>query len=162
MIIGDLMRTDYAKGLPPILAKICDYLKTIDLNTLEAGKHYLTEEIVINVDETHLVAPDSKKAEFHHNNIDIQLLISGEEWIEYSVDMPNMELCNPYNNEFDYQLIAQVPNKNVVKLRPKMFMIFFPYEIHKPCCAYSSDSLQKELKKLVVKVPMNLLNKNEE
>lgn len=162
MIIGDLTRTDYAQGLPPVLAKICDYLKTIDLNSLEAGKHYLTEEIVINVDETHLVEPENKKGEFHHNNIDIQLLISGEEWIEYSVNAPDMAECMPYNIEHDYQLTQSIPNKNIAKLYPKMFMIFFPYEIHKPCCDHSPNRQLAALKKLVVKVPVSLLNKHVE
>ncbi len=158
MIIGDLTRIDYAQNLPPILAKICDYLNSIDLNALEIGKHYLTEEIVINVDETQLTPPQDKKAEFHHNNIDIQVLIDGEEWIEYSAEMPDAEQCTPYNVEFDCQFIHKFSNKNIIKLQPKMFVIFFPYEIHKPCCSYEVNSDNKALKKLVVKVPTNLLN----
>lgn len=158
MIVGNLSGSDYAQQLPAVLAKICDYLNAVDLLTLDTGKHYLTEEILIHVAETELVPSESKQAEFHQKNIDIQVLISGEEWIEYSLDKPDNAQATPYNEEDDYQLTSNMPNKSCLHLRPKMFAIFFPNEIHKPCCDFQlTQGNITTIKKLVVKVPAYLL-----
>lgn len=65
-----------------------------------------------------------KKAELHHQYIDIQVLISGAETIEYGVEYPNLADCTAYNEQDDYQLIDDIPHKSAVTLRPKMFAVF--------------------------------------
>lgn len=53
------------------------------------------------------VASEDKKAELHHQYIDIQVLISGAETIEYGVEYPNLADCTAYNEQDDYQLIDE-------------------------------------------------------
>lgn len=103
-----------------------------------------------------MVASEDKKAELHHQYIDIQVLISGAETIEYGVEYPNLADCTAYNEQDDYQLIDDIPHKSAVTLRPKMFAIFFPYEPHKPCCNVHGQVTH--LKKLVVKIPTSLID----
>lgn len=157
MILGDLTSKNFFKGLPQVLAEICFKLNEMDLQSLETGRHDLTDTIYMNVMEFETSEASSKKAELHHKYIDIQVLISGSELIEYGVNEPDLSTYTDYNDNDDYQLTPDIPNKSAVYLTPKMFAVFFPYEPHKPgCIARTAPEL---IKKLVVKVPVELLNK---
>lgn len=154
MLLGDLTRSDFSRSLPPVLAHCCHQLNTLDLANLPLGQQELVEGINMNVMEFTTAAAETKQAELHRKFIDIQVLISGEEAIEYSVTQPNLALYTEYNEQDDYQLTPEIENKNQIVLRPKMFAIFLPNEPHKPGLSVSGDNL---LKKLVVKVPVELL-----
>lgn len=155
MIIGDLTRNDFSLGLPKVIVDVCNYLKTLDLPALEVGRHDITEQIYMNVMECETVEPTSKQAELHHKYVDVQLLISAMECIEYGVNYPDLSLYTDYNEQDDYRLTPDIENKSAVILKPKMFAVFFPYEPHKPCC--NPHGNQVELKKLVVKIPVELI-----
>lgn len=156
MLFGDLTRDDYALSLPPVLAQFCEKVKALDLVNLPLGQQELVEGIKMNVMEFQTAAAETKKAELHREYIDIQVLISGEEGIEYSVTEPNQADYTEYDAKDDYQLTltSKIENSNFVTLRPKMFAIFLPNEPHKPGVSVSGD---KMLKKLVVKVPVGML-----
>lgn len=160
MILGDLNNLNDSVGLHPVLFDICKKLQAMDLKALENGRHDLTDDIFMNVFEPTIAPSESKQAELHRKYIDIQVVISGKEWMEFAVNSPDLTAYSDYNEQDDYQLIDHIENKSVVQVTPQMFAIFFPYEVHKPCCDYSSseENLSKEEKKLVVKVPVSLLN----
>lgn len=111
----------------------------------------------MNVVEQETVATESKQAELYRQYIDIQVLISGRECIEYGVNFPDLSLYDDYRETEDYQLTADIANKSAVILSPKMFAVFFPYEPHKPCCHVQGEPVT--LKKLVAKIPLELLNR---
>lgn len=154
MLLGDLSRADYAKSLPPVFARLCDKLNTLDLANLPLGWQDLEEGIRMNVMSFETSPADGKKAELHRKFVDIQLLIEGEEMIEYGLSQPDLSKYDEYRDEDDYQLTDEIDNKNEVTLQPNMFAIFLPYEPHKPGNAVNGN---KTLKKLVVKVPVELL-----
>lgn len=155
MICSDLTRADFKRGLPKIIAETCDYLATLDLQNLTVGRHNLSEAIYMNVMEFETEPSEAKQAEMHRKYIDIQLLISGEESIEYGVHYPDLSLYTEYKDQEDYQLIPDIPNKSAVTLTPKMFVVFYPYEPHKPGCNVNNQRIK--LKKLVVKIPVELV-----
>lgn len=155
MLLGDLSRDDFAKSLPPVFADVCRKLKQLDLVNLPLGWQDLTDGIRMNVMEFETADPTGKKAELHRKFIDVQLLISGEESIDYGLAQPNLDLFDEYRDEDDYQLTDAIEYKNSVVLQPNMFAIFMPYEPHTPGNWVNAQS--KKLKKLVVKVPVTLL-----
>ena len=155
MIISALNNLNFKVGLPKVIAEVCDYLNTLDLNALENGRHDLSEQVYMNVMEFDTVEADSKQAELHHKYLDIQLLIRGEENVEVSATYPNLSLYDEYRDADDYQLTPQIEDKSTVTLLPKMFAVFFPYEPHKPGCTVNGKS--SFVKKLVVKVPVELI-----
>ncbi|HDR1022528.1 TPA: YhcH/YjgK/YiaL family protein [Pasteurella multocida] len=155
MLIGDLTRSDFKLGLPQTILEVCEYLKTLDLNGLEIGRHDITDQIYMNVMSFDTTAADSKQAEMHRKYVDVQLLISGAENIEYSVVYPNLADYTEYNDQDDYQLTPEIAHKSTLTLKPNMFAVFLPYEPHKPGC--NVDGQVVNLKKLVVKVPIELL-----
>lgn len=155
MLLGDLSRADYAKSLPPIFARLCEKLKSLDLVNLPLGWQDLEEGIRMNVMEFETSPAEDKKAEMHRKFIDIQLLISGTEMIEYGLSEPDLTKFDEYREEDDYQLTEMIDHKNDLVLQPNMFAIFLPYEPHKP--GNSVNGKNAQLKKLVVKVPVTLL-----
>lgn len=155
MLLGDLSRADYAKSLPPVFARLCAKLKDLDLANLPLGWQDLEPNIRMNVMEFETSEAGGKQAEMHRKFIDIQLLIAGEEMIEYGLAQPNLALYDDYREEEDYQLTPQIEDKNEVVLKPNMFAIFLPYEPHKPGNCVNHNP--KSLRKLVVKVPIELL-----
>ncbi|MDD0824799.1 N-acetylneuraminate anomerase [Mannheimia sp. AT1] len=154
MLLADLSRDDCLKSLPPVFARLCGKLKTLDLANLPLGWQDLEEGIQMNVMTFETSPAEGKKAEMHRKFVDIQLLIDGEEMIEYGLSQPDLAKYDEYRDEDDYQLTDEIDNKNEVVLKPNMFAIFLPYEPHKPG---NSVNENKTLKKLVVKVPVELL-----
>ncbi|HHE9947306.1 TPA: N-acetylneuraminate anomerase [Haemophilus influenzae 10810] len=155
MIISSLTNPNFKVGLPKVIAEVCDYLNTLDLNALENGRHDINDQIYMNVMEPETAEPSSKKAELHHEYLDVQVLIRGTENIEVGATYPNLSKYEDYNEADDYQLCADIDDKFTVTMKPKMFAVFYPYEPHKPCCVANGKT--EKIKKLVVKVPVKLI-----
>ena len=155
MIISSLTSPNFKVGLPKVIAEVCDYLNTLDLNTLENGRHDINDQIYMNVMEPETAEPSSKKAELHHEYLDVQVLIRGTENIEVGTNYPDLSKYESYNEADDYQLCADIDDKFTVTMKPKMFAVFYPYEPHKPCCVVNGKT--EKIKKLVVKVPVKLI-----
>ncbi|HDL5732372.1 TPA: YhcH/YjgK/YiaL family protein, partial [Mannheimia haemolytica] len=134
--------------------RLCKKLKSLDLVNLELGWQELENGIRMNVMSFETTPAEGKKAELHRKFIDIQLLIDGEEMIEYGLSQPDLSKYDEYRDEDDYQLTAEIDDKNNLILKPNMFAIFLPYEPHKPGNSVNGN---KTLKKLVVKVPVELI-----
>ncbi|WP_118868067.1 N-acetylneuraminate anomerase [Haemophilus haemolyticus] len=155
MIISSLTSPNFKVGLPKVIAEVCDYLNTLDLNALENGRHDIDDQIYMNVMEPETAEPSSKKAELHHEYLDVQVLIRGTENIEVGANYPDLSKYESYNEADDYQLCADIDDKFTVTMKPKMFAVFYPYEPHKPCCVVNGKT--EKIKKLVVKVPVKLI-----
>ena len=155
MIISSLTSPNFKVGLPKVIAEVCDYLNTLDLNTLENGRHDINDQIYMNVMEPETAEASSKKAELHHEYLDVQVLIRGTENIEVGANYPDLSKYESYNEADDYQLCADIDDKFTITMKPKMFAVFYPYEPHKPCCVVNGKA--EKIKKLVVKVPVKLI-----
>ena len=155
MIISSLTSPNFKVGLPKVIAEVCDYLNTLDLNALENGRHDINDQIYMNVMEPETAEPSSKKAELHHEYLDVQVLIRGTENIEVGANYPDLSKYESYNEADDYQLCAGIDDKFTITMKPKMFAVFYPYEPHKPCCIVNGKT--EKIKKLVVKVPVKLI-----
>lgn len=155
MIISSLTSPNFKVGLPKVIAEVCDYLNTLDLNALENGRHDINDQIYMNVMEPETAEPSSKKAELHHEYLDVQVLIRGTENIEVGANYPDLSKYESYNEADDYQLCADIDDKFTITMKPKMFAVFYPYEPHKPCCVVNGKT--EKIKKLVVKVPVRLI-----
>ncbi len=154
MQLGTLNNAQLPVELHPVFVKVLIKLKSIDLKELELGSQELCDGIKMNVMEPTSCASEDKQAEMHRKMIDIHVLIWGEELIEYGVKVPDLSLYTEYDEADDYQLSSVIEDKNQVIMAPNDFAIFMPYEPHKPVIAVNGN---KKLKKLVVKVPLDML-----
>ena len=93
------------------------------------------------------------KIETHSEFADLQMLLSGNEYIGYA-PVDQLEVLTPYQADGDYALFAAAEKKvTLLPLEPGNFAIFFPEEGHMPGCGDKS-----EVVKIVVKIHKSLLS----
>lgn len=155
MICGNLLKADYAIELPTKLAEIIGRVIQQDLGAIAPGRYDIDgDDIFVNVMAFALKPAQEKQAEVHRDYLDIQILLSGKERIDYSV-LDYAETEEIYHPQDDYQMINNLPEYSSIIMQPGMFVIFFPDEPHKPGCEIDDH---QQIKKAVVKVHKCLLN----
>jgi YhcH/YjgK/YiaL family protein len=153
MIVGEL-NTLSSSGLPAVLNNALTLALTARPQDKTPGRYDLDgEHLFMNVMAFETQHPAQKKAEMHEQYIDIQLLLSGEERIQFGV-VGSAQQCEEQHIEEDYQLCNDIEPLQTLLMKPGMYAIFMPGEPHKPGC---SVTLGEEIKKVVVKVHISLM-----
>lgn len=153
MILGEV-RSLSAAGLHPVLEEALTLALTARPQEQAPGRVELRgDDIFMNVMQFATQSPTEKKAELHEQYIDIQLLLEGEERIQFGV-ADSARQCEEGHVEEDYQLCREIADSQSITLQPGMFAVFMPGEPHKPGCSVGEP---KAIKKVVVKVRASLL-----
>lgn len=94
--------------------------------------------------------------ESHKEEVDIQLLLDGNEKIQL-YDKEDVKISDDYNPETDcvFYSICGEPISEIV-LKKGKFAVFFPDDIHRPLVAID---VPQKLKKIVFKLNLNWMNK---
>lgn len=137
------------KRYSSMFPEIYKYITTVDITNLELGKHVINENLFVLVNEYQSNQPINRIFENHHKYIDIQLVASGIERIEYT-NANTLKLSKSYDNENDYELYEVNEPVNSINLESNNFCIFFPGEAHQPGLAVENVSVF--VKKFVFKV----------
>lgn len=128
------------------IAKALTFIRTTDLHALDKGQCEISgNEIFYIIDNYKTKSADDGILEAHRNYIDIQIVISGSEYVGCEL-LSNQETLRKYDKENDYALYNGQPS--FFKLEPGSFAIFFPNDLHMP--GINEDKIA--VKKLVVKV----------
>ncbi|ALP41270.1 YhcH/YjgK/YiaL family protein [Aeromonas schubertii] len=154
MITGNLMALDQAL-LPPSLAAILRDL-VISVEHWEGhpiGRVTIDGDRLFCLVQEDLTQPaDERLGEFHQEYLDIQLLLSGREWIGVGPQQYRLEgLTHPHPDLW----FVEVEQESWLAMRPGDFAIFYPGELHRPLC---TQGLPAPVRKLVVKVHKSLLD----
>ncbi|SET76974.1 YhcH/YjgK/YiaL family protein [Lacrimispora sphenoides] len=154
MIFDSAKNLDFYRGLgvDGRYEKAVDFLKNTDLVSLAPGKYEIDgKNVFANVTEYTTVPWEEAKYEAHHNYTDIQYVISGSETMTYArIDELNEKV--PYNEEKD---VVFYDNENPglkVVVKAGEYMIFNPWDGHKPKAAAGEPAL---IKKVIVKIKEN-------
>ena len=145
MIIDKLSNTEKYISLHKDFKLVFDFLKTHDLKNLECGRHELRgKDVFFNLQEYE--TKQAQKLEAHRKYIDIQVVVSGEEYMGYT-NIDNTTLSEEYNEEKDVMFL----NGSVDKLLADNtnFLIFFPQDAHMPALSVNED---KKVKKAIFKI----------
>lgn len=154
MIYGSLYNPRFGRGLSPVLANILNTVRQYDLPGLPLGRHEIDgDRVFMNVMEVVTEPAASKRAEIHQEYLDIQILIGGEERIDFGLP-GSWDSDDPYDAAKDLQMLDIKRSPQTLSLTPGMYVIFFPLEPHKPGCQVQGA---KSIKKVVVKVHYELL-----
>ena len=150
MVIDTLENAGRYESLHPHFKAAFDFLKRPDLATLAAGKRPLTNEPDFAIIQTYETKPiDEGKLEAHRKFIDIQLIVSGEEFMGYA-PLTNQKESTAYKAEND---IAFFDGEAwFTLLRKGMFAIFFPGDAHLPGRFTQKPST---VKKIVLKIAVS-------
>lgn len=115
-----------------------------------AGHNKIKDEMYANIDIYPPKPYENCKFEAHKKYIDIQMILSGEEDLEYT-SAAGLEVIEKYNDEKDIMFLKSPKFKtDKVHLTPYKFALIFPHEAHKPQIKTTTGLV----KKVVVKIPV--------
>ena len=147
MILDNITNIDKYVSLHPRFAKAFEFVKNLDLATLEAGQKFEIDgtNIHASVSGKEGLKAEDAKFEAHDNHFDIQVCPEGSETIGWSPRDVVKEIKTAYNPEKDVTFFADKPN-TYFQLNAGQFAIFYPEDVHAPMIG---DGI---IKKLVVKI----------
>ena len=100
MIVDKLENIEKYVALNPLFAQAVEFLKAHDLNTLEIGKTELKgKDLLVNVTQTKPKTKEQARLETHRDFIDIQIPVSGVEYMGYTAATDCAPADAPYNAE---------------------------------------------------------------
>ena len=139
------------EGVRPMLSvisgKVIDFLINLTPET-STGRYEIADGIYANVDEYEPKNYENCKFEAHKKYIDIQMVLSGEENLEYRC-AEGLKISEEYDEKRDIMFFENPEEKSdYVHLTPYKFAFIYPHEAHKPQIKTSSP----HVKKVVVKI----------
>lgn len=161
MIISDVKHFEQERHLwPPAVARGIDYIVNRKLSEAEVGRYDLEGDnghlMFANVQEVVTCPFEQQMPESHMIYTDIQFLASGEERLSFYKLHPGAIVVE---NKFDTHDIAFYESdpserETEILLKPGMFAVCFPSDIHRPNCSVSKETANK---KIVIKIHKDLL-----
>ena len=146
MIIDTIDNLCKYAAINPLFADVVEFLKSHDLNTMEAGKYPIKDkDLFLNLTSANGKTKEAAVLATHIEMIDIQIPISCAETFGYTplCDLPDFE----YNAEKDITKYGDTMAQTYVTVNPGQMAIFFPQDGHAPCI-----SGEAEIKKAIFKV----------
>ncbi|MCQ0113115.1 YhcH/YjgK/YiaL family protein [Zhouia amylolytica] len=132
----------------PVFDEIFEKLLEININT-ENGIHFKTNDYYFKV-MSYQTKTSPEILEDHQKEVDIQILISGEEGIRI-YNEENVEVVREYKEVDDCQFYRPIGGCDLkIELRPGFMAIFFENDIHQP--QFAVNHQEKKIKKIVIKV----------
>ncbi|MDR9828599.1 YhcH/YjgK/YiaL family protein [Vibrio sp. FNV 38] len=155
MLFGNVEKTELASYIHPTMKTLIKEAWAVAHDaSREDGKYDLSYEGAFVVLATALTEPvEVRKAEYHKNYIDVQIVKQGKEKFGYSNDLSESESA-VISLENDVAFMNEVVNEQFVTLLPGDFAVFYPNQVHRPLCAVD---IPQEVKKVIVKIPHTLL-----
>lgn len=140
---------------PEPLNQALNFIISQPLEQLAVGKYKINgDQIFCLIQECTTKNAEQINPESHHQYIDIQYLIHGDEYIGHSCKLNQIPIIDK-TPEQDILFYSQIKNESWLHLTPGMFAVFFPHDIHRPCCHPQHPSV---IKKAVLKIDLQLLS----
>lgn len=152
MIWGDLYCWQQDKNaFHPALQMAINYLTEIDYSQVEAGRYPIQGEEIYAIVQNATTAPrNERKSECHRDYVDVQFLIEGLEELYYVArQSPGNVPVLDQLAEKDRLLYDEVENEIELILKPGMFAVFFPNDLHRAlCCREKTETIKKAVIKI--------------
>lgn len=155
MMIGTISDRVEEVGYAPVIRKALDYLRSADLSEMGPGTYPIEgESMFVMIQEPVTEAKESRKPESHRRYIDIQYLLEGEERILVTRRSGKEAVTEDLLDAKDVMFYGDLSHDVDIVLQPGMYAVFFPSDIHRPCCSVRTDM---PIRKAVVKISVDLL-----
>lgn len=156
MIYGQLKNLEQEKAaFSPALQKGLLYLANTDFSQLTAGRYEIEGDRIFALVSEYETEPKMKrKPEAHRKYIDIQYVAAGEEWIGCSPLSSGYEVLQDELAERDLIFYREVRQEVELLLKPGVYAILFPNDVHRPCCMLHVPA---RVKKVVIKIAVSSL-----
>lgn len=132
-----------------ISEKVSDFLLGLTPE-IAAGRYVIDENTYVNIDVYNTKDFNNCKLEAHKKYIDIQMLITGNERLDY-INTDGLKVSEEYDENRDI-MFFETPDipLNSVQLTPYNFALIYPHEAHMPQINYNNKT--HSVKKAVVKI----------
>ena len=156
MIAGQLANWDKEKHLyAPAIQKAVAWLQQADLAALPTGRQEIDgDKLYAMVNEYTTEPKEKRRAEAHRKYVDVQCLVQGEEIIGYAPLQEGLEVLEDKLAEKDVIFYNNPPAEVDLVLRAGMFAILFPWEVHRPNCAFGAPA---PVRKVILKISLETL-----
>lgn len=150
MIVDRIERfQQYSRSVPEIYEAM-KFAEKVKKENIPVGKYALENGFVL-VQEGTTRPFDEADFEVHRKYLDIQILVSGTEYVEYA-DIKDLKTKVPFDEEKDLELMEGSGSK--IQIKPDMFYILYPSDGHKPCC---HEGIPTNYKKVLAKIKIDKL-----
>jgi len=148
MILDTLDNAVQYSSVHPGLTEAAEFLRKTELAALPSGRYEIRgDELFAMVARQPGRGREEAKLEHHRRYLDIQVTVSGTDFIGWKAlrdcKRPNVA----FNEADDYGLFCDEPD-SWIKLPPGQFMVLFPEDAHAPLCGMGM--LHKVVLKLAV------------
>jgi len=155
MILGNRQNTEalFFRYIDGKLKKIIEFADKTDFKVFEDNTYEIDGKNLFYILTSYKTSEKimEKYAETHRKYIDVQILLYGEEKFGYSDISSVKKVYKEYDEEKDIELYSVVENEDFFLLKPSMFAVFFPEDIHRPGLSTgASRSIRKIIFKLAV------------
>lgn len=150
MIVTDISESSRYDSIHPLFKKAFDWIKRTDLPQLKEGKIELDgNKMYASVQKYNTKAVKDSAFEAHRKYIDIQLLVSGTEKVDYAA-FSSLEEVEPYSAERDFHKLDGKAEQTVL-LKKGNAVILFPEDGHRPC-QHPDGKTATAVTKIVIKI----------
>jgi YhcH/YjgK/YiaL family protein len=139
------------KGISANMSAAIDYLLKNTREDLPSGRVEIDNHMYMLVQHYDTRAWDEGKFEAHDKYVDIQLYLSGKEFV-YVEDRSKLDVSEPYDGERDVVKFHDTDAPLRLRMAPDTAAIFFPEDGHKPNCMIGDKP--EQVKKIVLKVKL--------
>lgn len=148
MIYDTMGNADLYAGTNSRLGKALIWLKNIE-ESIGEGRHDIDADNVFAIVASYTTKTDpAAQFEAHHKYIDIQILLSGSERVDVTIDQTG-EVVTAYDDATDAEMTAPPQEWSSIILRPGMVTVLFPQDVHRPGMAIDTPA---PVRKVVAKV----------
>jgi YhcH/YjgK/YiaL family protein len=153
ILTDDLQNWEKHRNLQA-MADAFRFLARPDLRTLETGRHDIQgNDIYALIQRSESRPIESAEFEAHRLYLDIQYLISGDEYIAVTPQQ-GLKVSKPYDESKDIEFYLRPAKYEKIVMRPGRFVVLYPRDAHLPNCHPDRPG---PLHKVVVKVRLEFL-----
>lgn len=149
MIVDKFENVNLYAPCCPDIARAIEFARNFDPATPDGKIEIDGQRMYAMVLSYKTKSTDGLPFEAHKKYIDVQILLSGEERMDVSLDA-DLTIQTPYSEDADAVLFDAPGSYSSLVARPGQFAAFFPEDIHRPSA--SLGGVSSEVRKLVVKI----------
>ena len=157
MIYGNIHAKETEAAYTPAIRKALDILRNTDVSEMNHGKYTIDgDKLILQINEITTGPKETKRPEVHRRYIDVQYMVHGHELIGFYPrykDGGVLEDNLDRNDVLFYKERSDV-HEIMLPMTDGCYAIFFPEDIHRPCCMMDTP---EDVKKIVLKVRLDSL-----
>ncbi|WP_165972284.1 YhcH/YjgK/YiaL family protein [Paenibacillus piri] len=156
MIVSDLTNWEREKQVyPKAINRGLEFIQSTDFGSLKPGRYDIEgDRMFALLQEPTTLAWEKQRPESHQTYTDIQFLLEGDEVIRVAPLTADAVISEEDFAARDIAFYSTVAEEQAIRLRPGSFTVFYPGDIHRPCC---SAGQEQKIRKVVLKIHKSLL-----